>query len=154
MAVLPTVPTAACLFLSVLACWPAFVRAWKRPSAQVFAWGVVSRRPRFAPCGGLDVIGCCRCFVARVGQFQYSPSCDGSSPSSSSNNPALDSTATSKARSHRNLASGDACLPKHTIGCASRHCYCRQEDRGCLNPYLPNQCGQHLRHGVMPKLLS
>ncbi|CAM9786846.1 unnamed protein product [Ectocarpus sp. 13 AM-2016] len=41
MAVLPSVPTAACLFLSVLACWPAFVRAWKRPSAQVFAWGVV-----------------------------------------------------------------------------------------------------------------
>ncbi|CAB1107431.1 unnamed protein product [Ectocarpus sp. CCAP 1310/34] len=41
MAVLPSVPTAACLFLSFLACWPAFVRAWKRPSAQVFAWGVV-----------------------------------------------------------------------------------------------------------------
>ncbi|CBJ33171.1 Dolichyl-P-Glc:Glc1Man9GlcNAc2-PP-dolichyl glucosyltransferase ALG8, family GT57 [Ectocarpus siliculosus] len=41
MAILPSVPTAACLFLSVLACWPAFVRAWKTPSAQVFAWGVV-----------------------------------------------------------------------------------------------------------------
>ncbi|CAM9151826.1 unnamed protein product, partial [Ectocarpus fasciculatus] len=41
MAMLPAVPTAVCLVLSVLACWPAFVRAWKSPSAQVFAWGVV-----------------------------------------------------------------------------------------------------------------
>ena len=42
MAVLPPVPAGACLLLSVLACCPALVRAWRSPSPQVFAWGVVS----------------------------------------------------------------------------------------------------------------
>eukprot|EP00752_Nemacystus_decipiens_P002051 g1964.t1 len=41
MAVLPPVPAGACLLLSVLACYPALVRAWRSPSPQVFAWGVM-----------------------------------------------------------------------------------------------------------------
>lgn len=44
MAVLPPVPAAACLLLSILACSPALLRSWKNPSPLVFAWGVVSAR--------------------------------------------------------------------------------------------------------------
>lgn len=50
MAVLPPVPAGACLLLSVLACWPALVRAWRSPSLQVFAWGVVSALVFFSSC--------------------------------------------------------------------------------------------------------
>ncbi len=58
MAVLPPVPAVACLLLSILACAPALLRAWKNPSPLVFAWGVVSAREAFdvvrrAPLGSL-----------------------------------------------------------------------------------------------------
>lgn len=42
MAVLPPVPAGACLLLSVVACCPALLRAWRNPSPKVFASGVVS----------------------------------------------------------------------------------------------------------------
>ena len=41
MAVLPSVPAGLCAFLSLLACCPALVKAWKRPSPEVLALGVV-----------------------------------------------------------------------------------------------------------------
>eukprot|EP00903_Cladosiphon_okamuranus_P012361 g11588.t2 len=41
MAVLPPVPAVACLLWSVLACCPALLRAWRKPSSEAFAWGVV-----------------------------------------------------------------------------------------------------------------
>lgn len=46
MAVLPSVPACLCAVLSLLACSPALLKAWKRPSPEVLALGVVSTKMR------------------------------------------------------------------------------------------------------------
>lgn len=69
MAVLPSIPAGLCLLLSLLACSPALLAAWRRPTAVVFASGVVSEPCEVHTIAGENGMLWIACFAFVFGCF-------------------------------------------------------------------------------------
>lgn len=71
MAVLPSIPAGLCLLVSLLACSPALLAVWRRPTAVVFAWGVVSEPCEVQTVAGENCTLWIACFVSVFCFFSY-----------------------------------------------------------------------------------